>query len=370
MSAHRVRIEPLGRTIMCSADQTVLDACLRNGIWIQHGCSRGTCGTCKGVLVSGTTDMGDASDAGITQAEVRAGKILLCSTLPKTDLVVAAEVLSEPGLQLYPVRDYTACVVSIEECAKDTRRILLDLDQPLDFLAGQYICVRVPRSNVRRAYSLANPPSDRRRVELHVRRAPEGEATDRWLFRSLETGHRIDLSGPYGNFRLRTDLSQPAIMVAGGTGLAPLKSMIRHVLEGGHPHELHLYHGARTQEDLYDFEFFSRLAGAHPRQFTYTPCLSESVWAGASGPVSEVVGAHFKRARGYTAYVCGPSGMVEAATRTLISLRVPSRDIFRETFYDRFDRTLEARWASVSAKRQGPSSSSASQKVGPDQTVP
>jgi phenol hydroxylase P5 protein len=338
VTTHRVRIEPLGRTIECAAEQTVLDACLRNGIWIPHACSRGTCGTCKADLLSGTTDMGDESQTCITKGELRDGKVLLCSSVPRSDLVIEAQVPADGGIQLYPVRDYTGWVTSIEECAHETRRIHLELDQPLDFVAGQYVTVRVPESNVRRSYSLANPPTDRRRIELHVRREPDGEATDRWLFRTVELGQEVDISGPYGSFLLRTDRPEPAIMIAGGTGLAPIKAMIRHVLERGHPQTLYLFQGARTRADLYDVEFFEHLAQGYPRQFTYVPVLSDEKWAGAQGMVTDVVGAYFGRARGHVGYVCGPRAMVEAATKALIALRVPSKDIYRETFYDQADR--------------------------------
>lgn len=337
VTTHRVRIEPLGSTIECSSEQSILDACLRNAIFIPHACTHGTCGTCKAELVSGTTDVGEATASCITESEIRDGKVLLCSAMPTSDLVVRAALQPDVGVKLYPVRDYSATVVSIEDCARDTRRVCLELDQPLDFVAGQYVSVRVPGLHVRRAYSLANPPSDRRRIELHVRRTVGGAATDGWLFRSVEPGHKVELSGPYGSFIMRTDRPEPAIMIGGGTGLAPLKSMIRHVLEGGHGQTLHLYQGARTLADLYDVEFFTQLAHAHPGEFTYTPCLSEDSWDGAQGLVTDVLTRDFQRARGYTGYICGPPPMVEAATKALVSLRVPTRDIYRENFYDQSD---------------------------------
>lgn len=338
MTTHRVRIQPLGRTIDCAADQTILDACLRNGIWTPHACSRGTCGTCRADLVDGMTDMGDESQTCLTKAEMRDGKILMCSAVPTSDVVIEAHTPDVEGVRLYPVRDYTGWITNIEECAVDTRRIHLELDQPLDFVAGQYVTVRVPTSDVRRSYSLANPPTDRRRIELHVRREPGGEATDRWLFSNVELGQEVDISGPYGSFLLRTDRPEPVIMMAGGTGLAPIKSMIRHILERGHPHQVRLYHGARTRAELYDVDFFEELQAAYGQQFAYVPCLSEETWAGARGLVTEVVEADFERARGHVGYVCGPRSMVEAAVRSLIKLRVPSRDIYRETFYDQADR--------------------------------
>ncbi len=242
------------------------------------------------------------------------------------------------GRRLFPVRDRVGWVTSIEDCARETRRIHLELDQPLDFVAGQYVTLRVPHCNVRRSYSLANSPTDRRRIELHVRREPDGEATDRWLFRDVALGQQVDVSGPYGGFLLRLDRPEPVIMIAGGTGLAPIKSMIRYVLEQGHLQDLCLYQGADTAADLYDVEFFRELADAYPQQFSYVPCLSGESWSGARGLATDVVTADFSRARGHVAYVCGPRAMVEASVKALIALRVPSRDIFRETFYDYADR--------------------------------
>ena len=338
MTIHRVRVEPLGRTIECAGEQTILDACLRNGIWIPHACSRGTCGTCKADLLRGTADMGDESQTCITKGEVRDGKILLCSAVPTSDATVEVRLTSTGPLRLYPVRDYTGWVTAIEECAHETRRLYVELDQPLDFVAGQYVTLRVPGREVRRSYSLANPPTDRRRIELHVRREPGGEATDGWLFRNVELGEELNISGPYGSFLLRTDRPEPAIMIAGGTGLAPIKSMIREVLERGHPQRLYLFQGARSRADLYDVDFFQHMATAYPRQFTYVPCLSDEDWEGAHGRVTDVVTEHFGRARGHVAYVCGPRPMVEAAIKALVALRVPTRDIYRETFYDQADR--------------------------------
>lgn len=337
---HSVRIDPGGRTIECGPGQTILDACLRNAVWIPHSCTHGTCGTCKAVLVSGTAELGQVSETTLMPQEQEQGKVLLCTAVPTSDVVVEADVQTDGAIPLFPVRDYSATVISLESCARDTRRLCLELDRPMDFVAGQYVSVRVPGLNVRRAYSLANPPSDRRRIELQVRLTPGGAATDGWLFKSLEPGHRIELSGPYGGFLMRTDRPEPAIMIAGGTGLAPIKSMIRHVLEGNHPQRLHLYQGARTREDLYDVDFFTDLASAHPEQFSYRPCLSEEIWEGAQGLVTDVLSNDFERCRGYTAYVCGPPPMVEAATKALVALRVPSRDIFRENFYDQSDKAV------------------------------
>lgn len=344
---HQVLVEPLGREIACQADQTILDACLRSAIWIPHGCSHGTCGTCKAELVSGDVDYGDTSTATLMATEREAGKLLLCSATPKSNVVIRAPVAFNPSIELYPVRDFVGTVVSIEELAHETRRLLLELDEPMDFVAGQYVNIQVPGGHLTRAYSMANPPSERVRLELHVRRTPGGAATDGWIFMSLQKGAQVNLSGPFGSFLLRTDRPEPAIMIAGGTGLAPLKSMIRQVLEGGLEQRLHLYQGARTRADLYDVEFFDELARNHAEQFIYRPCLSEETWGGASGLVTDVLSGDFERCRGFTAYVCGPPAMVEAATKTLIAKRLQSRDIYRENFFDQSDKGSDGRRGST-----------------------
>lgn len=337
-SVHKVRVEPSGREITCRSDQPVLDACLRAGVWIPHSCTHGTCGTCKAQVLAGTVDHGDVSATTLMVEERAAGKLLLCTAMPTSDLVVEASTDLGVGLTLYPVRDLSARVASIEDIARDTRRLILALDDPLDFVAGQYVSLEVPGSGAKRAYSLANPPSVRDTIELHVRRTAGGIATDGWIFNGLQAEDRVALSGPFGGFLMRTDRPEPAIFIAGGTGLAPITSMIRHVLEGGFGQQLHLYQGARTRADLYDVDLFDDLAARFPEQFVYRPCLSEQEWEGAQGLVTDVLMEDFTRCRGYTAYACGPPPMVEAATKSLISLRIQSKDIYRENFYDQSDK--------------------------------
>ncbi|MET8249559.1 2Fe-2S iron-sulfur cluster-binding protein [Streptomyces sp. NPDC005202] len=339
MSAtYKVMVEPLGREIECREDQSILDACLRAGVWLPHACTHGTCGTCKAEVLDGDVDHGAASTFALMEFERDEGKALLCCAQPRSDVTVEGDVELEDGLEFHPVRDFEATLTSIEECARDTRRLMLELDEPIQFSAGQYVSVHVPGTGVTRTYSMANPPSERHRVELHVRRTPGGRATDGWIFKNLHEGERIRFSGPFGRFMLRTERTEPAIMVAGGTGLAPIKSMIRHVLEEGLEQELYLYQGARTRGDLYDVEFFRQLEAEHPDQFTYRPCLSDEQWDGPTGLVTDVLDSDFERCRGFVGYVCGPPPMVDAAMKTLMRKRLFSRDVYREDFFDQSDK--------------------------------
>lgn len=346
---HRITIEPIGREVDCRPDQTILDACLRAGVWVPHSCTHGTCGTCKAEVVDGEVDHGEASSFALMDFERDEGRALLCTATPRSDVVIEADVDAEEGLPVHPVDDYTSTVVTIEDIASDTRRVVVELDRDLAFDAGQYLAWQLPaqiaggRQGLTRTYSMANAPSQRRHAEFHIRRTPGGLCSDGWVFGTLSTGDQVRLTGPYGRFVVRPARSEPAVLIAGGTGLAPIAAMIKHVLldaEGAGPSRMTLYQGARTREALYDVELFTSLAARFPERFTYRPCLSEQAAEGfAAGLVTDVLAADHETLAGHVAYVCGPPGMVEAAMKTLMSRRLFPRDIYREEFLDESNRT-------------------------------
>ncbi len=333
-----ITVEPLDREVECAEDQAILDACLRAGVWLPHACTHGTCGTCKVQILDGDVEHNDASDFALMEFERNEGKMLVCVATPTSDVTLEADVEAEDGVTYHPVDDYVGAVASVEDVARGTRRILIDLDKPMQFNPGQYITVEVPGSDQTRTYSMANPPSEPDRIELQIRRTPGGLATDGWIFTTLAAGETVRLSGPYGRFFLREARPEPAILIGGGTGLAPLKSIVRHTLESGLDQRLYLYQGAREQVDLYDVEYFRELEASHPDQFTYRPCLSQEEWDGPSGMVTDIVEADFETCRKHTAYLCGPPPMVEAAMKSLMKKRLFPRDIYREDFFDASDK--------------------------------
>ncbi len=338
MTEYQITVEPLGREITCRDDQTVLDACLRAGVWVPHSCTHGTCATCKADLLDGDLEHGEASPYALMDFERDEGKFLPCVARPRSDLVFEADIDVDESIPVHPVQDYSATLVELTDVALGTRRLVFELDRDITFNAGQYLSLQLPgHDGVTRTYSMANPPSEARRLEFQIRLTPGGLATDGWVFKDLAVGDSIALSGPYGRFVLREDRSEPAVMIAGGTGLAPIASMIRHALEQGAAETEHfyLYQGARTREWMYDVDRFRALAEEFPDRFTYRPCLSEEEADGfSSGTVTDVVAADHETLKGHVGYVCGPPAMVEAALRTLMLKRLFPRDIFKEEFLD------------------------------------
>lgn len=341
MTTYTIRIEPLEQEIECRDDQPILDACLRGGVWLPHACGHGTCGTCKVEVLDGDVKHNDASEFALMEYERNEGKTLACVATPESDVVIEADVEAEEGVVMHAVRDFEGTVTKLEDCARATRRLLIDLDSEISFNAGQYVQVILPHGDGEtRSWSVASSPSNGNQIELTIRNTPGGKGTEGWVFKDLKEGDKVKLAGPYGRFFVRTAKEKPIIMIGGGTGLAPLKSMVTHVLQEGTGQTMYLYHGVRVADDLYDVDYFRQLQAEHEDQFFYRPCLSEEegVEGTSHGLVTEVIDSDFKTLRGHVAYICGPPPMVEASLKLLMKKRLFPRDTYREDFFDSSDK--------------------------------
>lgn len=337
MATFTITVEPTGSQVTCRGDQTVLDACLREGIWLPHACTHGTCGTCKAQVLDGDIDHGDASPYALLDSERDEGGALICVARPRSDLTIEGEVDVEEGVAIYPVRDYTGIVRTVEEPAASVRKLVLELDHPLTFNPGQYVQLNLPQGGTR-PYSVASSPADGRRIELHVKRSPGGLATDGWIFAELAPRAVVSLSGPYGRFSFRPGRTEPLLLLAGGTGLAPMKSMLAYLAGSGDAErQVVLYHGVADAEALYEHDWLRRFESDHP-WFTYRPALSHGEWHGRTGRVPEQLAADYPRAAGHVAYICGSPGFVADTMKALMKARLFPRDIYREDFFDSADR--------------------------------
>jgi phenol hydroxylase P5 protein len=333
--SYTLTIEPLGEEVQVEEGQTILDACLRSGVWLPHACGHGRCGSCKVDVVDGEVDHAEASSFALMDFERDEGKTLACTAKLMSDVTIEADIEEDPDARRIKVRDYAARVVRIDSLTHDVKGIHLALDAPMDFQAGQYINLHVPGIAEPRAFSLASAPAQGDRIELHVRLVPGGQATT-YLHNSLMEGDTLKVSGPYGRFFVRKSAQLPMLFLAGGTGLSSPKSMIVDLLGEGCRLPMTLVHGVRSLRDLYDDQTFLDLARRHDN-LTYIPVLSEAKpednWTGETGFVHEAAlrafGGTFE---GLKAYLCGPPPMIEACIRALMQGRLFERDIYTEKF--------------------------------------
>lgn len=342
--SYQVTIEPTGEQIEVEEGQTILQAALRQGVWLPFACGHGTCATCKIQVLEGEVDIGAASPFALMDMERDEGKVLACCAMPQSDMVIEADIDADPDFAGHPVEDYRAVVSAIVELSPTIKGVSFRLDRPMAFQAGQYVNLQLPGIEGTRAFSLANPPSAAFEVELHVRLVEGGVATTH-IHRELKVGDEVELSGPYGQFFVRQSHPGGLIFIAGGSGLSSPQSMILDLLEQGDSRPMVLFQGARNRAELYNRELFERLAAEHAN-FTYVPALSQAAedeaWTGFRGFVHDAAKKYFDgRFEGNKAYLCGPPPMIDAAITTLMQGRLFERDIHMERFFSAADGAAE-----------------------------
>jgi len=328
-----VTIQPGNQRFEVDEDETILEAAERAGIEIPYGCQSGSCGACMGRLVSGEIDYPEQQPMALTPAEQAEGQVLNCIAHARSDVVLdMGDALPEPESR---PRILPARVQRLERLAHDVIRLILKLpaSETFHFRAGQYIDILM-KDGRRRAFSLANTPNPEGLLELHVRHVPGGVFTD-FVFQQLAEGDLLRIEGPLGNFRLHEDTGRPMLMVAGGTGLAPVKGIIEHALELGFTLPIKLFWGVRARRDLYLGEAMHELAGQHGH-IDFTPVLSaphpDDQWQGRTGYVHEAVLQEVERLGDYDIYVCGPPAMVETAGKALVAAGASPEHLYSDAF--------------------------------------
>ncbi|OVZ57171.1 CDP-6-deoxy-delta-3,4-glucoseen reductase [Pigmentiphaga sp. NML080357] len=333
-AGHTVRFHPSGRSIHCPDGITVLAAALAQGITLPFSCRSGVCRTCRGRVLHGEVDPGFVHPSYLSADERRAGHAHLCQAKPLSDCTI--EIAEFEG-RTFPVRQLPARILALRRAAPDVAivRIGLPPNEPLHYHAGQYLDV-VLEHGLRRSYSIATPPRPDgvRQLELHIRHLPGGRFTDR-VFESMQARDLIRVEAPNGQFFLREDSDKPIIMLASGTGFAPIKAMVEHSLARGSRRPILLYWGARRRSDLYLDELPRSWAREHPH-IRYIPVLSEPTpacaWNGPTGLVHLEVLSQLGDLRAYQTYACGAPAMVEAARRDFTAAGLPAEDFLADAF--------------------------------------
>lgn len=332
----KVHIEPSAHEFRMQDGETILAAALREGLRLPYSCRDGRCGSCKGTVLSGRVDYGDYEAKALSSEEKAQGKALFCQAVPLEDVVIQAreiEVARDIAIKILPCR-----VVKMEKLTHDVMALYLKLPQNerLQFLAGQYIDILL-RDGRRRSFSLANAPHDDGFLQIHVRHVPGGHFSHH-VFTEMQEKALLRFEGPLGTFFLREGGSTnpaPGILMAGGTGFAPIKAILEHAFYTGVTRPLHLFWGARARRDLYLHELALSWERSYPN-FRYTPVLSEPLpsdqWPGEVGWVHEAVVRQCPDLGRYEIYAGGPPPMIEAGKAAFIQHRLLPENLYFDSF--------------------------------------
>jgi CDP-4-dehydro-6-deoxyglucose reductase len=338
-----VTVQPAGVTFEVGRDEAILPAAMCAGVGLPYGCRDGACGSCKSRLLEGRVIHGVHQQKALSDAEEAEGWILTCCAAPQTDCVVQARTVAGAGE--YPALKMPARVAALQRPAPDViiMRLQLPANVAFKFRAGQYVEF-ILRDGSRRSYSMANgpeslgnPPS----LELHLRHMPGGKFTDH-VFGTMKDKEILRLEGPLGSFFLREDSERPIILLASGTGLAPIKAIVEHMSTKGITRPAMLYWGCRVRADLYLHDWAQATAASMPN-LRYVPVLSEpraeDGWAGRTGFVHQAVMADWPDLSAHEVYACGTPVMVDAARRDFIArCALPEEAFYADSFTSEADK--------------------------------
>lgn len=329
----KIKIQPDNLEFTANPDESVLAAALRSSINLPYGCRNGACGSCKGQIIRGKISYPEMALSGISDIEQKNGYALFCQAHPRTDLEIQSRVISR--INDIPIRKLPCRVIKIDRLNHDVIRLALKLpaSERLQFMAGQYIDILMPEGK-RRSFSLANAPHDDEYLELHIRHYDGGLFSD-FAFKHLKEKTLLRIEGPLGTFFLREDSTRPIIMVAGGTGFAPVKSMIEYAIEKNIQRTIILYWGARSRADLYLHDLAQEWTKVNS-SIKYIPVLSEPAedddWTGRTGLVHQSVLQDYEQLADFDIYTCGPPPMVHAVRDRFIEHGATAEFIYSDSF--------------------------------------
>jgi len=341
---HHISVEPSGLRFQALADETLLSAAIRQGVGMPYGCKDGACGSCKCKKISGTVIHGPHQDKALSADEEAQGLVLTCCATAQSDVVLESkQVTPEGGL---PVKKMPVRVASLEKKSHDV--IVLKLQLPandvMKYHAGQYIEFLL-RDGSRRSYSMANAPHTLEvappTVELHIRHMPGGKFTDP-VFTTLKEKDILRAEGPYGSFYLREDSDKPIVLLASGTGFAPIKALIEHMQHRGMTRPATLYWGGRRPSDLYMADLVEARLAEMPN-LRYVPVISnaeaEDNWTGRTGFVHQAVLQDFPDLSGHQVYACGAPIVVDSAKRDYVARGgLPEEEFYADAFTSAADK--------------------------------
>jgi CDP-4-dehydro-6-deoxyglucose reductase, E3 len=333
----QITVEPSARVFSTNEGEAILAAAIRQGIGLPYGCKDGACGSCKCKKVSGTVVMGTHQSKALSAEEEANGFILTCCGVPQTDVVLESRNVTDEGA--FPVKRMPARVAALEKVSHDVMvmRLQLPAAETFKYHAGQYVEF-ILRDQSRRSYSMGNAPHTQEAqpgIELHLRHMPGGKFTDH-VFSAMKEKEILRVEGPFGSFYLREESTKPMILLASGTGFAPIKAIIEHMQFKNINRPAVLYWGGRRPADLYMNDWVLAKAAEMPN-LKYVPVISdglpEDAWSGRTGFVHRAVLQDFPDMSGQQVYACGAPIVVDSAQADFIAVaHLPADEFFADSF--------------------------------------
>ncbi|MDP1783549.1 MAG: CDP-6-deoxy-delta-3,4-glucoseen reductase [Hydrogenophaga sp.] len=338
-----ITVEPSGRLFTAEPDEAMLAAGIRQGIGLPYGCKDGACGSCKCKLVSGSVVHGPHQSKALSADEEAAGYVLTCCGVAQSDVVIESRQVTEVGA--FPIKKMPVRVSALERASHDVMvlRLQLPASDTFQYHAGQYVEFLL-RDGDRRSYSMANAPHTQTAapsLELHVRHMPGGKFTDH-VFGPMKEKDILRIEGPYGSFFLREDSDKPMVLLASGTGFAPIKAVIEHMQFKGITREATLYWGGRRPADLYQSAWIEARLAEMPN-LRYVPVVSNALpddeWTGRTGFVHEAVLQDLPDLSAHEVYACGAPIVIDSARRDYTTMAgLPEEAFFADSFTSAADK--------------------------------
>ena len=341
---YTITVQPSGRSFEAEPAETMLAAGIRQGIGLPYGCKDGACGSCKCKKISGTVTHGPHQDKALSAQEEADGYVLTCCGTATSDVVLESRQVTHAGA--FPIKKMPARVATLERLSPDVVRLKLQLpaNDIIQYHAGQYVEF-ILRDGARRSYSMANAPhtlieSGAPMVDLHIRHMPGGKFTDH-VFGAMKEKEILRIEGPYGSFHLQ-ESPKPIVLLASGTGFAPIKAIIEHMQFMGITRDAVLYWGGRRPHDLYLHDWVLARCAEMPH-LTYVPvvsdALAEDAWSGRTGFVHQAVLQDLPDLSGHQVYACGAPIVVDSARKDFVEKAgLPEHEFFADAFTSEADK--------------------------------
>ena len=344
-----ITVQPSGRSFEADPGETLLAAGIRQGIGLPYGCKDGACGSCKCRKLSGTVTLGPHQTKALSPEEEAQGYVLTCCGTATSDVVLESRQVTHAGA--FPIKKMPARVAQLEQLSPDVMRVKLQLpaNDVIQYHAGQYVEF-ILRDGARRSYSMANAPhtlieGGAPMVDLHIRHMPGGKFTDH-VFSAMKEKEILRIEGPYGSFHLRDDSPKPIVLLASGTGFAPIKAIIEHMQFMGITRDTVLYWGGRRPQDLY-LDGWVKAQLADMPHLKYVPVVSDALpedqWQGRTGFVHRAVLEDLPDLSGHQVYACGAPVVVDSARKDYVEKAgLPEEEFYADAFTTEADKARVA----------------------------